>query len=184
MSIKDRIKKIETYFKEMQIVTIDGKQVIYVIVTFPNGWIIEEDINEKYNITVSSGQYSGEYYFCGEIDNGEEAVFDAIDYNISKMKAAIERAKLLNEKIIELKSIFSDENISLESLRNMKIIYNKHTPIYDDPTTITANTELMLIKQDNTVNNPDETEVKIENSAISFDKTDKKNKKLTVNSNE
>ena len=100
------------------------------------------------------------------------------------MKAAIERAKLLNEKIIELKSIFSDENISLESLRNMKIIYNKHTPIYDDPTTITANTELMLIKQDNTVNNPDETEVKIENSAISFDKTDKKNKKLTVNSNE
>jgi hypothetical protein len=100
------------------------------------------------------------------------------------MKAAIERAKLLNEKIIELKSIFSDENISLESLRNMKITYNKHTPLYDDPTIITTNTELMLIEQNNTVNNSNEIETKIENSAINFDKVDKKNKKLTVNSNE
>lgn len=184
MSIKERIKKIDSYFKEMQIVTIDNKQVIYVIVKFPNGWIIEEDIEEKFNVTVSNGAYNNEYYFCGEIDNGEEIVFNAIEYNITKMKAAIERAKLLNEKIIELKSIFSDENISLESLRNMKITYNKHTPLYDDPTIITTNTELMLIEQNNTVNNSSEIETKIENSAINFDKVDKKNKKLTVNSNE
>ena len=41
MGIKDRIKKLGNYFKEMQIVTLDGKQVIYVIVNFPYGWVID-----------------------------------------------------------------------------------------------------------------------------------------------
>ena len=35
MEIKDRIKKLAPYFKEMQIVTIDGEQVIYIVVSFP-----------------------------------------------------------------------------------------------------------------------------------------------------
>ena len=48
MDIKDRIKNISKYFKQMQITTVDdGSQVIYVVVSFPHGWIIDEDLEKK-----------------------------------------------------------------------------------------------------------------------------------------
>ena len=129
MGITDRIKKLGNYFKEMQIVTIDGKQVIYVIVKFPYGWVIDEEIGEKFNVTVSAGEYSEEFYFCSEIDNGEEKVFDAIEYNIEKMKEAIERAQLLSEKTKELKRLFENESITLSQLRSLKITYDENDNI-------------------------------------------------------
>lgn len=130
MGIKERINKIATYFKEMQIVTLnDGKQVIYVIVAFPNGWVIDEDIEKKFDVTVQRGEYAGEYFFCGEIDNGEGIVFDAIEYNIEKMKEAIERAQLLSEKTLELRRLFEDESISIEKLRTLKIVYDESSEI-------------------------------------------------------
>ena len=82
MSIAERIKKIEPYFKEMQIVTVEKEPVIYVVVEFPYGWVIDEELESKFNITISTGEYNGEFYFCSEIKNGEENVFDAIEYNI------------------------------------------------------------------------------------------------------
>ena len=125
MGIKERIKRLETYFKEMQITSIDGKQVIYVVVTFPNGWVVDDEIVDKYDVTFQRGQYQNEYYFCTEIENGEDKVFDAIEYNIEKMKEAIERSKLLTEKTLELKKIFENENISLSQLKTLKITYDE-----------------------------------------------------------
>ena len=126
MNIKERIKRISEYFKEMQIVTLnDGKQVIYVVASFPNGWIIDKEIETKFDITIQYGDYQGEYYFCGEIENGEGVVFDAIEYNIERMKEAIERAQLLSEKTKELKRLVEDESITIEQLRTLKISYDK-----------------------------------------------------------
>lgn len=121
MAVKDRIKKLGPYFKEMQITNVDDKQVIYVIVEFPNGWVIADDLEEKYKITISEGEYRTEYYFCTDIENGEDSVFDAIDENIERMKEAIERSQLLSEKIKELRRIFEDEKISLQELKSLKI---------------------------------------------------------------
>lgn len=129
MGIKERISKIGTYFKEMQIVTIDGKQVIYVVVSFPHGWVIDDEIEEKFDVTVSSGDILGEYYFCVEMEVGEEKVFDAIEYNIEKMKEAIERAQLLSEKTKELRLMFEDENITLTQLRNLKIVLDSQPDV-------------------------------------------------------
>jgi hypothetical protein len=129
MGIKERISKIGTYFKEMQIVTIDGKQVIYVVVSFPHGWVIDDEIEEKFDVTVSSGDILGEYYFCVEMEVGEEKVFDAIEYNIEKMKEAIERAQLLSEKTKELRLMFEDENITLAQLRNLKIVLDSQPEV-------------------------------------------------------
>ena len=70
-----------------------------------------------------------EFYFCSEIDNGEEKVFDAIEYNIEKMKEAIERAQLLSEKTKELKRLFENESITLSQLRSLKITYNEDEEI-------------------------------------------------------
>ena len=117
MSIAERIKKIEPYFKEMQIITVEKEPVIYVVVEFPYGWVIDEELEPKFNITIRKGEHSGEFYFCSEIKNGEETVFDAIEYNIEKMKEAIERAQLLSEKTKALKQLFEDESASILQLR-------------------------------------------------------------------
>ena len=82
----------------MQITTVDdGSQVIYVVVSFPHGWIIDEDLEKKFGITVSQGTNINEYYFCTDIESGEQVLFDAIEYNIDRMKEAIERAQLLSK---------------------------------------------------------------------------------------
>lgn len=133
MSIKQRIENIKEYFKEMQIVTIDGEQVIYVIVNFPYGWVIDELLETKFQVTVQEGEYPNEFYFATSIDNGESKVFDAIEYNIEKMKDAIERAQLLKIKIAELKDIFQNENITLSELRTLNFTWDKteHISIQD-----------------------------------------------------
>jgi hypothetical protein len=132
MSIKQRIENIKEYFKEMQIVTIDGEQVIYVIVNFPYGWVIDELLETKFQVTVQEGEYPNEFYFATSIDNGEEKVFDAIEYNIEKMKDAIERAQLLKTKIAELKDIFQNEDISLHELRTLTFKWNRINVISEE----------------------------------------------------
>jgi hypothetical protein len=124
MNIKQRIENIKQYFKEMQITTVGDQQVIYVVVNFPRNWIIDENIESKFGIKVAQGTNVTEYYFCTDIDSGEDVLFDAIDYNIEKMKEAIERAQLLSLKTKELKSIFENENISIEKLRTLKFAYD------------------------------------------------------------
>ncbi len=133
MEIKDRIAKLGSIFKEMQITNVDGAQIIYVVVSFPQNWIIDDDIEEKFNVTVRNNpSVPGEYYFIAEISVGETPLFDAIEYNINKMKAAIERSTLLNEKMKELRDIFEDESITIEELRTLKFDIPKGTsPIAD-----------------------------------------------------
>ena len=102
MNIKERLKHIKEYFKEMQIVTIEYEQIIYVVVKFPHGWVIDSDVEIKYNVTVEEGNTPNEYYFSTDIESGENVIFDAIEYNVEKMKDAIERAQLLKQKMIAL----------------------------------------------------------------------------------
>ena len=83
-----------------------------------------DEIENKFDVTYQKSGFDGEFYFCTEMDNGEEKIFDAIEYNIAKMKEAIERAQLLNEKTIELKRLFENENISIAQLRTLKITYD------------------------------------------------------------
>lgn len=129
MNIKERIAKISPYFKEMQIVPLEnGDQVVYVIVAFPHGWAIDDDIESKFGVTVSNSDMIDQYYFCASIDDGTDVVFDAIEYNIGKMKDAIERAQLLNAKIRELKSVFEDEDIPLLKLRTLHFCYDDDEP--------------------------------------------------------
>lgn len=125
MNIKERIKKINEFFREMQIVNVDGEQIIYVVVSFPKGWTISDQLEEKYNITIERGQKQGEYYFSADIETGEEQIFNAIDENISRMKEIIERAELLRDKTLELKDLFEDETITIEQLRKLTFTFNE-----------------------------------------------------------
>jgi hypothetical protein len=173
MSIKERIEKIKEYFKEMQIVTIDGEQVIYVIVNFPYGWVIDEMLETKFDVSVQEGEYPTEFYFATSIDNGENKIFDAIEYNIEKMKDAIERAQLLKTKIAELKDIFQNENITLSELRTLNFTWNKQTEIFDDNILIPQSTTIANTSEDETF--PDSATIKENETKNNMD--NKKNKK-------
>lgn len=179
MTIKERIKKIKDYFKEMQIVTMDGEQIIYVVVNFPQGWVIDEIIESKYDVAVNEGEYPTEFYFATNIDNGEERIFDAIEYNIERMKDAIERAQLLRTKIAELKDIFQNEDITLPELRSLKFTWDKteHISIQDimpnNGNTIIANDSISVSTSSN--HQDTTTSAEVERQYTSED--NKKNKK-------
>ena len=75
MGIKEKTKRISEYFKEMQVVTVDGVQMIYVIVNFPSGWTIDKMTEEKFSTIVEIGNAPNEYYFFTEIDNENKTHF-------------------------------------------------------------------------------------------------------------
>ena len=121
MDVKDRIEKVKEYFRGMQVQNVDGSNIIYVIVQFPQRWIIDNDIPNKYGVSVAKGNdYEGQFYFCAEMEKGFDTVFDAIECNVNKMLTAQERAKLFREKTQELQNLFEDESISIESLRSLE----------------------------------------------------------------
>ena len=123
--IQDRIKKIGGLFKEMQVTLVDGVNVIYVVVIFPDRWIVDDTIREKYEVSVMEGNNSGEYYFCADIDTGFDRVFDAVDFCIQANKDAMERAKIFQEKLLKLKELFGNEEVSVEELKGLEFVLGK-----------------------------------------------------------
>lgn len=122
MDIAERIKNLGEYFSEMQITSIQGEEnqkIIYVVVNFPRTWVVDEESAKEHGVTIAEGNVIGEYWFCAPIESGADVIFDVIDLNISKMKEAIERGKLLAAKTQELKEMFEDESIPLERLRGI-----------------------------------------------------------------
>ena len=123
--VQERIKKTGEFFRGMQVTQVEETNVIYVIVQFPNRWIIDDTIQEKFDVNVMDGKVEGEYYFCAEMGVGFDAVFDAIDYCIQANKDAMERAKIFQEKLMKLKEIFGNEEVSVDELRSLDFTYQK-----------------------------------------------------------
>ena len=127
--IQERIKKIGNLFKEMQVTKVhteaEETNVIYVVVTFPPRWIIDEDVETKFEVSVRDGNAQGEYYFCAQMVTGFDKVFDAIDYCIKVNEEAMERAKIFQEKLVQLKELFGNEEVSVEELGGLELVLGK-----------------------------------------------------------
>ena len=127
--IQERIKKIGNLFKEMQVTKVhteaEETNVIYVVVTFPARWIIDKDVETKFEVSVSDGNAQGEYYFCAQMMTGFDRVFDAIDYCIKVNEEAMERAKIFQEKLVQLKELFGNEEVSVEELKGLEFVLGK-----------------------------------------------------------
>lgn len=121
--IQERIKKTGQFFKGMQVTKVDDTDVIYVVVRFPQRWIIDDAAAEKYDVSVIDGQEDGEHMFCAEMSVGFDAVFNAIDQCIQVNKDAMERAQLFQEKINELKEIFGNEENTIKKLRTLEFTF-------------------------------------------------------------
>lgn len=124
--IKQRIDKIKPYFAGMQVENIGGQQVIYVIVNFPDRWVIDENVASKFDVSIAEDEeVLNQYFFCAKMEQGFDTVFDAIDYNIEKMLSAQERTDLFKKKTQELKDIFENLDIPIETLRTLEFTYKK-----------------------------------------------------------
>lgn len=121
--IQERIKRAGEYFSGMQVTKVDDTDVIYVIVHFPVRWIIDDNVQEKYDVSVVDGKTDGEYLFCAEMSVGFDAVFDAVEHCIQVNKDAMERAQLFQEKINELKEIFGNEENTIKKLRTLEFTF-------------------------------------------------------------
>lgn len=133
-SVKERIKNIEEYFLGMDVK--DG--LVSVAVKFPRKWMILDGLDEKYGVVIDEckntqgspyAKESGSFYFATSLEDGFDAAFDAIDENISVMKAAEERVELLEAKTNELKALFSDEENSLEKLKTLEFTFRSELPL-------------------------------------------------------
>ena len=128
-SIEKRIAALGRFFQGMQVANDNsGNSLIYVTVAFPDNWIIADEITTKYGVTVLRGE-GYDYYFACELAKGFEPIFDAIEYNIKKMRQAQERAELFRSKTTELQALFADESIPLEKLKSLTFSYNQFSPI-------------------------------------------------------
>lgn len=124
--IKQRIEKIKQYFAGMQVEDLGGQQVIYVIVNFPDRWVIDENVATKFDVSIAESEdVMNQYFFCAKMEQGFDTVFDAIDYNIEKMLSAQERTDLFKKKAQELRAIFENLDIPIETLRTLEFTYKK-----------------------------------------------------------
>lgn len=124
--IQDRINKLGDYFQEMQVTQVNGTNVIYVVVSFPHRWILDCDvILQKYDVSVMAGKNDGDYYFCADISVGFDVVFDAVEHSIQVNIDAQERANIFQGKLLKLKELFGNEEISLEELKGLEFTMPK-----------------------------------------------------------
>ena len=131
MDINNRIQSIQEYFKEMQIVTVNDKNIIYMTIQLPHKWVTPDDLMEKFHVDILNEHEvkmstPGTYYFYIEASYGYDMIFDAIEYTINKNKEAEARVKLFKEKMSELEDIFMDENNTLSQLENMTFVLGKN----------------------------------------------------------
>lgn len=123
MNIKERIKKLGTYFNSMNIAAENN--IIYVLVNFPHGWGCSEVTEHNFNVKVVRDENPGFFYFFADMEIGFDKLFDAIDYNIKFNEDAQAKVNLLRNKIEELKDIFEQEDI--QTLETLEFKFKKKT---------------------------------------------------------
>ena len=121
LNLQERIENLNIYFDSMNVSA--EEKIIYVRVIFPQGWVCSEVTEPNFNVKTAKDEIPGYFYFFADINIGFDKIFDAIDYNINFNLNAQEKVNLLREKIIELKNIFEEEEISV--LKTLEFKYKK-----------------------------------------------------------
>lgn len=143
MDINERVKALGPYFKSLNMV--DG--AVVVLVKFPEKWKVfnKEEIFEEFNVQVGKKEEVDGTFFVGEIADGLENVFDAIESVISQNKTLEEKAELLEAKAKELRDLFISE--PLEKLKTLEFTFKVKN---------TARKSKNAVKTEETVEEPEE----------------------------
>lgn len=107
MDINERIDSIGEYFKLFTIT----KNIIYALVTLPKNWVVESVYANDEVSVKPDAKNKNSYYFMTSYENGAEFLFDTLDAVIGANLELMEKNRLFQDKINELKGIFESENI-------------------------------------------------------------------------
>lgn len=108
MTLQERIKKNETYFKGMEIVN----NTAIVKVLFGEKWGAYPSSDEKIKVAKSEEVPNEWFYYSDYTYTVIDEIFDLIEETIEMNLSAIERLNLFNQKMEELKQLFADEPLS------------------------------------------------------------------------
>lgn len=119
MTLQERIKKNESYFKGMEIVN----NTAIVKVLYGEKWGAYPSSDEKIKVAKSE-EVPNEWFYYGDYTYTIiDEIFDLIEETIDMNLSAIERLELFNSKIEELKDIFATE--SLSRLKTLSFTFNE-----------------------------------------------------------
>jgi hypothetical protein len=127
-SIGDRIAALGKNFAGFNIGNSkDGSQIIYLEVSFPEGYGISGLIESKFGVkAVKTTKGPNTYYFYAPLlEVGFDSVFDAAEFNIRANEEAQEKKMFLAEKIKELEKIVMDEDMATLKTLEFKITKKK-----------------------------------------------------------
>ncbi len=117
MYSEDKIANLKGYLKTI----VFTDDVICAKVTVPEKWSVPASIDQ---LNVATKQINGQdYYFLTEFSNGSECILDAIEFVVSMNQDIDKKAKLFEEKVAELRSIFEREKF--EKLKQIDFIFKK-----------------------------------------------------------
>jgi hypothetical protein len=123
MSLYTEIKKFETYFNSLRL----HENLIILDLILPLNWEIEKVIGSRGNkIQLKVGSKTDKHkiisFYSVFDEKGTTKLEEEVKYIIKWNKDIEEKNILLNQKIIELKKIFGENNV--DSLRELDINFN------------------------------------------------------------
>lgn len=108
MTLQERIKKNESYFRGMEIV--NNTAIIKVL--YGEKWGAYPSSDEKIKVAKSEEVPNEWFYYSDYTYTVIDEIFDLIEETVEMNLSAIERLRLFNEKMEELKQLFADEPLS------------------------------------------------------------------------
>ena len=107
---------------------IDIIEEYYVVrVTYKPTWSVHESDNKSIIVSNVNDAMDGEYVYAGKKSDVEiEEIYDEISLTVEINRNAEKKFELLNQKILELKSIFAQE--TYEKLLDLTFVFEQQKP--------------------------------------------------------
>lgn len=107
---------------------IDIIEEYYVVrVTYKPTWSVHESNNKSIIVSNVNDTMDGEYVYVGKKSDVEiEEIYDEISLTVEINRNAEKKFELLNQKILELKSIFAQE--TYEKLLDLTFVFEQQKP--------------------------------------------------------
>lgn len=122
MTLQERIKKNEAYFKGMEIV--NNTAIIKVL--YGEKWGAYPSADDRIKVAKSEEVPNEWFYYSDYTYTIIDEIFDLIEETIDMNLSAIERLGLFNQKIDELKELFANE--SLSKLKTLSFHFEEGKP--------------------------------------------------------
>lgn len=122
MTLQERIKKNEVYFRGMEIV--NNTAIIKVL--YGEKWGAYPSPDEKIKVAKSDEVPNEWFYYSDYTYTVIDEIFDLIEETIDMNLSAIERLGLFNQKMEELKELFANE--SLSKLKTLTFYFEEEKP--------------------------------------------------------